>query len=509
MTDLLNLFAAPCSNEPFISDSTVHNIKLSSVLRLCLTEDRTSAVTAFLQRPFDTETLLQRQGFFKEFLYSDTLPDLLRKTQADLISAIQLAEQYEKEKNTDLKHFLYYRFMDVYTTALTNLVAAADTANSDIMSAFFARIKAFCEQDNVKQAIHDIGSIRLALRDLISQSYEIRLYGSFITSYDIKSPEKDTPLDTRLLALFEDMNMGIAAPPVKKELTGSIFNTYMWLLIKNNTQLRGTLSTYHTRHQQLFSHIMPIDFSDISIALNIRTLFEYLTNQEIPLTFPQVSQTRAACIHDFYDLSLLTQKISAIIPNDYICSEDEAIFILTGVNSGGKTTYLRGLGIAITFFAAGLFVPATSATIPIYDRIEALFAGRSSTRSGERFQQEKQMIGDAADKLTATSMLLVNEIFSSIDEKTAVDEYSRAIKTLQQKGCHSLLITHLHSLAQGVALPNIVSLTAMIGENAERLYKIKRFQGRSSNVAEILRKYALTPEQLAENLLQKGAQNNG
>ena len=152
--------------------------------------------------------------------------------------------------------------------------------------------------------------------------------------------------------------------------------------------------------------------------------------------------------------------------------------------------------LVVAFFAAGLFVPATSATIPAYDRLEALFAGRNSARAKERFQQEKEMIDDAVENMTATSMLLVNEIFSSIDEKTAVDEYSRVIKTLQQKGCHSLLITHLHSLAQGVALPNIVSLTAMIGENAERLYKIKRFQGRSSNVLEILKKYALTYEQL-------------
>jgi len=493
MSKLLELFAIPSPDAtPFISPATVHNIKLPTVLRLCLSEDQVQAVTAFLQRPFDQGTLPKRQGFFEAFLYSDSMQTLFKETQSALVYAHRLAEQYEKEKNNDMKNFLFFRCMDMLLTALSVIADATGGGEKtiSIYSDFTDRLKTFCATDATKQAIQDLNAIRKTLRDVTAQTYEVRLYGSFMTDYRTV-PVPDGSLDQQLLDLFKAMNMGVANPPIQREIRDSTFNTYVGMLMKSSVQLRGTLSTYHSRHMDLYNHIMPLDFSDISIALNIHTLFEYFTDKQIPHCFPAISTSRAAHIHDFYDISLLTQKIPAIIPNDYICSDGEAVFILTGVNSGGKTTYLRGLGLAITFFAAGIFVPATSATIPVYDRMEALFAGRSNVKARERFQQEREMVNDAIESMTATSMLLVNEIFSSIDEKTAVDEYSRVIKILQQKGCHSLLITHLHSLAQGVALPNIVSLTAMVGENSERTYKIKRFQGRSSNVMEILNKYGL------------------
>jgi len=500
MSKILNLFAPPLNCAPFISATTVHNIKLPAVLRLCLSEDQVGAVTEFLQRPFDETTLPKRQEFFNEFLHSDTLFELFKKTQAAFLYANQLAEQYAKEKNSDLRNFLFYRLMDVLLSALTEFVDHASHGKSDILSDFVLRVKSFCEEDAIKEATRGLASVRKALREIASQTYEVRLYGSFMTNYKVVHGEEGA-LAQQLLDLFADMDMGIANPPVQREIRENMFYTYVGMLMKQNSQLRNSLANYHERHKDLHSQIMPLDYSDISIVLNIHTLFEYFTSKDIALCFPQISATRDISINDFSDLSLLTQKIPAIIPNDFICSQNEAIFILTGVNSGGKTTFLRGLGLAVTFFAAGLFVPATSATIPVYDRLEALFAGRSNTRARERFQQEREMINSAIEELTATSMLLVNEVFSSIDEKTAVDEYSRVIKVLQEKGCHGLLITHLHSLAQGVALPNIVSLTAMIGENSERLYKIKRFQGRSSNVMEILKKYGLPPS--------KGAMNNG
>jgi len=498
MPELLSLFNCPQCDEPFISESALHNIKLPAVLRLCMSEEQADALSVFIQRPSDMETILNQQSFFKEFLYSDTLVDLFKKTQNELLIATQLVEQYEKEKSTELRHFLFYRLMEVYLTALTDIADMAGTAQSSIMSAFIARVKTFCQENAVEHAMQDMGSIRKALKDVTSQSFEVRLYGSFMTDYDAISTVENAPtLDKQLHALFSDIGMSIAVPPPNKEMKNDMFNTYFGLLIKNNKQVSGILSSYYTRHKDLFAHIIPLDISDISTIISIHTLFDYLNKQDIPLCFPGISPTRVAHIYDCHDLSLLTQKIPNIVPNDFICNEDNGIFILTGINSGGKTTYLRGIGIAIAFFASGLFVPATSATIPYYDHMEALFAIRDNTRGGERFLQEKQMVNDAMARISATSLLLVNEIFSSIDEKTALAEYSHVIRFLQQKACHCLLITHLHSLARGVApYADIVSLVAMIGENSERLYKIKRSQGRSSNVLEILQKYALTPAQL-------------
>jgi len=497
MPKLLSLFDKPQGDDPFISDSTINNIKLPALLHLCMNESQIGAVSTFLQRPSSAESIQTQQEFFREFLYSDSLVDLLKKTQNELLHARQLKEQYDKEKCPELKHFLFFKLMDVYLIALTD-IAAVPVAQSSIMSEFLANAKAFCVEDTIQQAIDDMRPIRKAFKDTATQSFEVKLYGSFMVGYDTVPTESTVrPLGEQLHRLFSDMGMGITTPPPNKEMKGDMLNTYLRLLIKNNKQIHGALSSFHTKHNALLNRIIPIDINDISTVLCIHTLFDYMSKQDIPLCFPELSSTRAAHIYDCHDVSLLTQKTQKIIPNDFVCNKEEGIFILTGINSGGKTTYLRGLGISVAFFAAGLPVPATSAMLPSYDRMEALFAGRDSTRGGERFLQEKQMLDGTMARISANSLLLVNELFSSIDEKTATAEYSQAIRLLQQKACHCLLITHLHSLAEGVApYADIICLMAMTGENNERLYKIKRSRGRSSNVLEILQKYALTQEQL-------------
>jgi DNA mismatch repair ATPase MutS len=250
---------------------------------------------------------------------------------------------------------------------------------------------------------------------------------------------------------------------------------------------------FHTRHGHWLNQMLSVDINDLSVALNLRTVFDFLKTLHIPLCFPEMSSNHTACITGFHDLSLLAQK-TTIIPNDFVCGENEKIFILTGVNSGGKTTFLRALGAAVTFFTAGLPVPAVSAELPCYDRLEILFAGKQTTRVGERFQREKQAVQEAVDILGDSSLLLVNEIFSSLDEKSAMAEYNHAIRQLRQKNTRCLFITHLHHLAQGAAShAGIVNLMALTGDNNERLYIIKRARGRTSNVAEILHAYALTP----------------
>jgi ABC-type Mn2+/Zn2+ transport system ATPase subunit len=123
-----------------------------------------------------------------------------------------------------------------------------------------------------------------------------------------------------------------------------------------------------------------------------------------------------------------------------------------------------------------------------------LFAGKQATRGGERFLRDRQAVHETVDVTGPSSFLLINELFSSLDEKSAMTEYNHLIQQLRMKNTRCLLITHLHNLAQGAASQtDIVNLMALTGDNHERLYKIKRARGRFSNVAEILREYNLTP----------------
>ncbi|HLY28059.1 MAG TPA: hypothetical protein VKQ72_17065, partial [Aggregatilineales bacterium] len=67
-----------------------------------------------------------------------------------------------------------------------------------------------------------------------------------------------------------------------------------------------------------------------------------------------------------------------LVGNDVILDNQGRIAILTGPNSGGKTTYVQAVGLAQVFFQAGLLVPARSARMSPADSILTHFPALES-----------------------------------------------------------------------------------------------------------------------------------
>jgi DNA mismatch repair protein MutS len=57
------------------------------------------------------------------------------------------------------------------------------------------------------------------------------------------------------------------------------------------------------------------------------------------------------------------------IPNDTLLTDEQSLWIVTGPNMGGKSTYLRQVGLICIMAHCGSFVPAGQADIPLLDRI--------------------------------------------------------------------------------------------------------------------------------------------
>ena len=66
---------------------------------------------------------------------------------------------------------------------------------------------------------------------------------------------------------------------------------------------------------------------------------------------------------------ILDFKNVEVVPNDVFLEENKRFMILTGPNMGGKTTYLRATAVAAILAQIGSYVPASTATLPIFDAI--------------------------------------------------------------------------------------------------------------------------------------------
>lgn len=137
------------------------------------------------------------------------------------------------------------------------------------------------------------------------------------------------------------------------------------------------------------------------------------------------------------------------IPNDVTLDLQTRRFaVLSGPNMGGKSTYLRQVGLIQLLAQAGSFVPAASAEISIVDRIfTRIGASDDLARGDSTFMMEMREAAIIAKKATKDSLVLVDEL----GRGTATTDglaIARAIAEWLHDviGCKSLFATHFHEL---------------------------------------------------------------
>nr|WP_156774426.1 DNA mismatch repair protein MutS [Alkaliphilus oremlandii]A8MFD4.2 RecName: Full=DNA mismatch repair protein MutS [Alkaliphilus oremlandii OhILAs] len=139
------------------------------------------------------------------------------------------------------------------------------------------------------------------------------------------------------------------------------------------------------------------------------------------------------------------------ISNDtYINTEDEQLLMITGPNMAGKSTYMRQVALIILMAQIGSFVPATSATIGITDRIFTRVGANDDLSQGQStFMVEMSEMATIVNLATKKSLLIVDEIgrgTSTFDGLSIA--WSTAEYICQSLGSRTLFSTHYHELTK-------------------------------------------------------------
>ena len=136
------------------------------------------------------------------------------------------------------------------------------------------------------------------------------------------------------------------------------------------------------------------------------------------------------------------------VANDCIMTRDINTLLITGPNMSGKSTYMRQLAIIVIMAQMGSFVPATSATLPIVDKIFTRIGASDDLVSGEStFMVEMREACNAIVNATSKSLILFDELgrgtatYDGMSIAQAILEYiNKHIK------CKTLFSTHYHEL---------------------------------------------------------------
>ena len=140
----------------------------------------------------------------------------------------------------------------------------------------------------------------------------------------------------------------------------------------------------------------------------------------------------------------------SFVPNSTELTDEQSLWIVTGPNMGGKSTYLRQVALISIMAQCGLFVPAKSASLPMLDRIFTRIGASDSVADGRStFLVEMDETALICSRATENSLVILDEVgrgtstFDGLAIAQAVVEY---VYTKVKARC--LFATHYHEITK-------------------------------------------------------------
>lgn len=136
------------------------------------------------------------------------------------------------------------------------------------------------------------------------------------------------------------------------------------------------------------------------------------------------------------------------IPNDVEMADDTDIFLITGPNMSGKSTYMRQMALIAIMAQVGSFVPADSADLPIFDQIFTRIGAADDLISGQStFMVEMSEANAALQHATKNSLVLFDEIGRGTATYDGMALAGAIVKYLHDKvHAKTFFATHYHEL---------------------------------------------------------------
>ncbi len=149
-----------------------------------------------------------------------------------------------------------------------------------------------------------------------------------------------------------------------------------------------------------------------------------------------------------YELSLALQSLELPIYNTVELSGYQGI-VITGANQGGKSTFLRSLGIAQVLCQAGMFVPAKQYPLHAYQDVFTHFTRREDAAMNMgKFEEELKRMEDILCHAGENTLILLNESFATTTEVTAFQIAMDLFHTCMEHEVTVWMVTHITKFAK-------------------------------------------------------------
>ncbi|HTU63182.1 MAG TPA: hypothetical protein VMF89_32200 [Polyangiales bacterium] len=211
-------------------------------------------------------------------------------------------------------------------------------------------------------------------------------------------------------------------------------------------------------------------------ALNLKSALESLGQ---PTCMPEPCEPRAHVrfATALYDPCLALSTSSSVVAND-LEANDALLVLITGANRGGKSTFLRSIGVAQLMMQCGMFVAAARYRSSIAQRILTHYGREEDcTMTSGRLDEELGRMSSLVDELVPDSMVLLNESFASTNEREGSEIADQVVRALVERRITVYFVTHLYQFAQTVRArgsPSALFLVANRECDGVRTFKLSK-----------------------------------
>ena len=190
--------------------------------------------------------------------------------------------------------------------------------------------------------------------------------------------------------------------------------------------------------------------TELAFYLGCINLHERLNEIGVKTCFPvpTAADERNLSWEGLYDLSLALSMKMPVVTND-IKSGHKNLVIVTGANKGGKTTFLRSVGVSQMMMHCGMFVPAATFSTNLCTGLYTHFKRKEdvSMESG-KLDDELNRMSQIADHLSANSLVLLNEAFAATNVREGSEIARQIVTALSERQVKVFFVSHLYQFVQ-------------------------------------------------------------
>ncbi len=239
------------------------------------------------------------------------------------------------------------------------------------------------------------------------------------------------------------------------------------------------LDDFCGRHAEYVDSIIGRFDREIQFYISYLDYVAPLRSAGLRFCYPEFSVSEKEVLEeDGFDLALAAKLVAEkrrVVCNEFHLNRPERIFIVSGPNQGGKTTFARTFGQLHHLARFGFPVPGSRAKLFLCDSIYVHFERPENLKDMHgKLQDDLLRIRRILQKATSRSIIIMNEIFTSTTLKDASFLSRRMLDRIVAQDCLCVCVTFLQELSR-LNEKTVSMVSTIVPENpAERTYKVIR-----------------------------------